>query len=1039
MFLWWGNDCVQFYNDAYRSSLGQSSKHPAALGQRGADCWQETWPTIKPLIDQIFAGGEATWNEDQLIPIYSNGRLEDVYWTSSYSPVYDETGKPAGALVVCSETTEKVRNIAQLAASKDELLFAVEATELGTWDLNPMTGEFQANARLKKWFGLSTQEAVTLSLALDAIADQDRQRVTDAIQHSLRYESGGQYSIDYTIIHPASQQERIVRAKGRAWFNNEHVAYRFNGTLQDITGERKAQDEKQRAQWIAELATENAGIGIFQVDTATGQTDYNPVFAYIMTGRANTKRLNREQFVRYIHPDDEPLRAATLQTIFEKGEFEYEPRVIWADGTVHRIQIRGKMIYNGDNQPVAYSGIARDVTEQRSQARALVESEAKFRSLIEEAPVGTCLFVGRKLTIEVANEIMIRYWGKDRSAIGRPLAEAIPELEGQPFLGILDSIFTTGETYEAKSAPAKLEVNGVLSTYYFDYTFKPLFDANGDVYAIMDMAVDVTDQVLARRELEESELFSRSVIENSPIAKVVFAGEDMIIKTVNQNMLAMLGRDAAIIGMPFMDAVPELRATPLLERLRHVLTTGETYHQPEEKIELVRHGQPYTGYYNYIYKALEKTTGERYGVIVTATEITEQVVARKKVEEAEATLRGAIELAELGTWQIDLTTRLLDYSPRLRQWCGISQNEVITVERAYFTIRQADHERVRAAIFQAIAPGSDGLYDVEYTLDANHSGKERILRAQGLAFFNDQGQAYKISGTVQDVTDQRRMQAALEQQVQERTEALEATNEELAATNEELAVTNDELADSVRDLQRSNENLQQFAYIASHDLQEPLRKIQSFGDLLKTQYGEQLSEGVDYLQRMQSAANRMSTLIKDLLIFSRISTRQETATAVALNRVIQSVLNDLDLTIQETGATIQIDPLPTVQGNSIQLGQLFQNLLSNALKFRRADVVPVIQITVHTMAVKSLPLSVNPSRLTAFYHCIAVRDNGIGFDQKYTDRIFQVFQRLHNKSQYAGTGIGLAICEKVAANHGGAIIATSQVGQGATFSVYLPI
>ena len=366
-------------------------------------------------------------------------------------------------------------------------------------------------------------------------------------------------------------------------------------------------------------------------------------------------------------------------------------------------------------------------------------------------------------------------------------------------------------------------------------------------------------------------------------------------------------------------------------------------------------------------------------------------------------------------------------------------DEVITVERAYQAIRPEDRGRVMNAMFRATAPGSDGVYDIEYTLNAACVEKERILHAQGLALFDAQGRSYKIGGTVQDVTDQRRIQFELEQQVQERTEELEITNAELAATNEELAATNDALANTVYNLQRSNENLQQFAYVASHDLQEPLRKIQSFGDILKTQYGQQLNEGVDYLQRMQAAAGRMSTLIKDLLTFSRISTRQEAAVEVALNRVIHAVLSDLDLIIQETGAVIEVGTLPTVQGDATQLGQLFQNLLSNALKFRRAGVTPSLQIKAQTVDAVNLPQSVKPNRVVITYFCIDVQDNGIGFDQKYVDRIFQVFQRLHNKSQYAGTGIGLAICEKVVANHGGAISARSQVGQGTTFSVYLPM
>lgn len=244
-------------------------------------------------------------------------------------------------------------------------------------------------------------------------------------------------------------------------------------------------------------------------------------------------------------------------------------------------------------------------------------------------------------------------------------------------------------------------------------------------------------------------------------------------------------------------------------------------------------------------------------------------------------------------------------------------------------------------------------------------------------------------------------------------------------------------------LSRSNEHLQQFAYIASHDLQEPLRKIQSFGNLLQSQYAAQLGDGGTYLERMQVAASRMSTLIRDLLLFSRLTTKQDTLAPVSLDQVVNATLTDLELVIQETGAVVDVQPLPTIQGDRSQLEQLFQNLLSNALKFRRTDfsgtpATPLIQIRSQVIAATELPPSVKPTELATAYHRVDVSDNGIGFDGKYIDRIFQVFQRLHGRNEFDGTGIGLAICEKVVVNHGGAITASSKPGQGATFHLYLP-
>ena len=164
--------------------------------------WPEIWEFIKPLIDQVLAGSGATWNEDQLLPIYRNGQMEDVYWTFSYSPVTDESGGIAGVFVTCSETTEKVRNTARLEESKDFLHHAIEAAELATWDLNPRSNEFIASPRLKEWFGLKWDDIVPLPLALESIAEADRERVIAAIGKALSNEDGGHYDIVYTIISP---------------------------------------------------------------------------------------------------------------------------------------------------------------------------------------------------------------------------------------------------------------------------------------------------------------------------------------------------------------------------------------------------------------------------------------------------------------------------------------------------------------------------------------------------------------------------------------------------------------------------------------------------------------------------------------------------------------------------------------------------------------------------------------------------------------------------------------------------------------------
>lgn len=264
----------------------------------------------------------------------------------------------------------------------------------------------------------------------------------------------------------------------------------------------------------------------------------------------------------------------------------------------------------------------------------------------------------------------------------------------------------------------------------------------------------------------------------------------------------------------------------------------------------------------------------------------------------------------------------------------------------------------------------------------------------------------------------------LESRVKERTRQLQLTNQGLRDEIVRREAVEKELKENGEELARSNKELEDFAYVASHDLQEPLRKIQAFGNLLLSEYGDELGlEGADYLKRMHGAANRMSTLIEDLLTFSRVARRPASRRNVDLKDTLQDVMSDLEARINDTGATVKAGKLPIVSADPTHMRQLFQNLVGNAVKFHRADVPPVITVR---------------SRAKKGGHEITVTDNGVGFDEKYLDRIFAVFQRLHERSSYDGTGIGLAVCRKIVERYDGTITATSKKGSGSTFIVWLP-
>jgi light-regulated signal transduction histidine kinase (bacteriophytochrome) len=240
------------------------------------------------------------------------------------------------------------------------------------------------------------------------------------------------------------------------------------------------------------------------------------------------------------------------------------------------------------------------------------------------------------------------------------------------------------------------------------------------------------------------------------------------------------------------------------------------------------------------------------------------------------------------------------------------------------------------------------------------------------------------------------------------------------------------------DLERSNRDLLDFANIASHDLQEPLRKISTFSDMLQIRYEDSLDERAkDYIDRIQASAKRMQSFIIALLSYSRLSTQGKSKEIVDLNEIARNVLSDLDMQIERSEAEIQVSELPLVKADPVQMHQLFLNMINNSLKFRKPEMPVEIKVRGKTVVGASFEHSGNS--FEAGYFEISFSDNGIGFDEKYLDRIYQPFQRLHRFDKYEGTGMGLAICRKIIERHNGEIEAHSTPGEGATFIVRLPI
>jgi two-component system CheB/CheR fusion protein len=401
-------------------------------------------------------------------------------------------------------------------------------------------------------------------------------------------------------------------------------------------------------------------------------------------------------------------------------------------------------------------------------------------------------------------------------------------------------------------------------------------------------------------------------------------------------------------------------------------------------------------------------------VLLVMEDVTERRQLENSLKEKAEYLRGLLESSP----QISATAlpdgKVTYYNNYFLNYAGLNLSEALD-QGWKSVIHPDDVEPTEKAWAHSVATGEEFYKEVRFK---RHDDEYRWHISRALATWNSEGKITSWVGTAADIHEQKMFSEELEKKVKRRTQSLKQSN---------------------IDLEHSNKNLEQFAFIASHDLQEPLRKIQTFSGMLSDNFKNQLpADAVQLISKISTSSRRMSALITDVLNFSRIAKGANAYEAANLSDILNNVLVDFSLLIEEKTASVQIGEFPVAEVIPFQISQLFYNLLSNSLKFTKEGVTPKINITSRQLSsfevAKYLNLNKNHSYLEILFE-----DNGIGFDQKYSEKIFEIFQRLNDRTSYAGTGIGLALCKKIVAIHRGEIFAESRAGQGTLVHIILPV
>jgi len=697
-----------------------------------------------------------------------------------------------------------------------------------------------------------------------------------------------------------------------------------------------------------------------------------------------------------------------LKAVKENTEISHIPIILITARAGEESRIEGYETGADDymTKPFSANELLSRVKSQLKIARTRQEVEQRLRGFLMQAPAAIAILEGPEQTFSLTNTQFQQLIGRSQEEmLGHSLEQLFPEFEGQGIYEIFSYVYNSGEPFSANEFFASFLYQGNIRSGYWDFVIYPIRNEKGVINELMVHVIESTLQVEARKKVEASERQFRNVLVQSPSIFMLLKGPDMLITFVNEPLLASWGKTSDIVGNKLLEVLPELKGQNFPKILQEVYDTGEVYNGDEEKARIVKNGEIKDIYYNYVYQPIFDLDNSISGITVMATDITEQVAARKQLEASEEQFRTLAETLPQLVWMTDAKGNQLYASARWEEYTGRPSSAENWIE----TLHPEDHDRMFQAWNNSLDTGA--IYKIELRLK-NKAGEYRWHFGQGEPIYNEQGEIIKWIGTFMDIHEQKIFTENLETLVEERTT---------------------ELSDKNTALESSNKELESFNYIASHDLQEPLRKIRTFIHLIEKS-GLDSENSKKYFEKINSSAQRMSDLIQSVLTYSRLSKTGEDFVETDLNKILEEVKTDFELLIKEKNAKIKSNKLPIIKANSLQINQLFSNLVSNSLKFSTEN--PHISISSKIVKGKEVNAQANPEQKFAY---LIFQDNGIGFPDEFKEKIFNLFQRLHGKSEYSGTGIGLSIVKKIIEQHKGYITAESKAGEGATFNIWLPI